>query len=326
MTGPVQTVASPSKLSPSRIKDFEQCPKLFHFKSLGLTTPPTQATARGTLVHYVFERIFDHPRSERDVTTALEYLEPAWQMMTDPYRVRSGQEGPQEVALRDSEKCWHEHLDRDASGCRRKLRDADQYRALIPKGEERAFLDSCAEAVRGWYRMESPAKFDPSEREFYVTAQIAGVDLHGYIDRLDRIVTDGGTVRYYVTDYKTGKPPSERFADEAFFQLEVYALLVEKALGVKTHQLRLVYVREGRPDAVLTRQVTPALLKKTTAKLTRVAKEIREAATSGVWPTRKQTLCGWCVFQNVCPAFEPDVEGLTTAEIAARTGAVLPEM
>jgi putative RecB family exonuclease len=292
---------------------------------MGLTTPPTQATAKGTLVHYVLERIFDHPRSERGVGVALGYVGPAWQMMIDPFKERTGEEDVFEVALRDHESCWAEFADGETSATRRKVRDAEQYRGLIPVGDVDEFLTSCADAVRGWYRMESPGKFDPAEREFYVAAKVAGVDLHGYIDRLDRVVSDDGTVRFYVTDYKTGKPPSERFADEAFFQLEVYALLVEKVMGVRTHQLRLVYVREGRPDAVLTRRATPAMLKGTSAKLTRVAKEIQEATTSGHWPTKKQTLCGWCVFQNACPAFDPDAKDLTVAEIAARSGALLPE-
>jgi RecB family exonuclease len=316
---------SPARLSPSRIKDFEQCPKLFHFKSLGLSTPPTIATAKGTLVHYALERIFDHPRSQRDVATALGYIEPAWRMMTEPFVERNGSEDAYETGLRDSEKAWAEFAQPGAPSTERRLRDADQYRKLVTPEELPAFIAACEEAVRGWFRMETPSKFDPAEREFYVAAKVAGVELHGYIDRLDRVVSADGTARYYVSDYKTGKPPSQRFADEAFFQLEVYALLVDRLLGVHTHQLRLVYVREGRPDAVLTRTVTPGMLKRTTAKITRVAKEISQATEDGVWPTKKQTLCGWCVFQNACPAFEAGTETLTPREIAERTGAILQE-
>jgi putative RecB family exonuclease len=324
MSDAAQPLALPSRLSPSRIKDFEQCPKLFHFKLMGLSTPPTVATAKGTLAHYAFERIFDHPRSERTQETALSYVAPAWAMMTDPFKERTGEETVYETALRDSEKAWAEHQLDDASS-RRRLRDAGQYRTVVPAEEETEFLNTCEAAVRGWFRMENPSKFDPAEREFYVAAQIAGVDLHGYVDRLDRIVSEDGSTRYFVSDYKTGKPPSERFAGEAFFQLEVYALLVDRVLGVKTHQLRLIYVREGRPDAVLTRKVTPAVLKQTTAKLTRVWKDIQESHASGEWLTRKQTLCGWCNFQNACPAFEDGVAELTREEIAARTGTLLPE-
>ncbi len=320
-----QVATLPTRLSPSRIKDFEQCPKLFHFKAMGLSTPPTLATAKGTLAHYAFERIFDHPRSERDLATTLRYIRPAWALMTNPYAERSEVEDRFEISLREHEKAWAENAAVGESSTARRQRDATQYRQIIPAAEEEAFLMSCEEVVRGWFQMEKPSKFDPAEREFYVASRIAGVDIHGYIDRLDRIVASDGTTRYYVTDYKTGKPPSERFAGEAFFQLEVYALLVNQILGVSTHQLRLVYVREGRADAVLTRDVTPVMLKQTRTKIARVAKEIQLADKSGVWPTKKQTLCGWCAFQNACPAFEPGTEHLTVTEIAARTGALLPE-
>ena len=49
-------------LSPSRASDFMTCPMLYRFRVIDkLPSPPTQATARGTLVHAVLERLFDLP-------------------------------------------------------------------------------------------------------------------------------------------------------------------------------------------------------------------------------------------------------------------------
>lgn len=315
-------VKLPSRLSPSRIKDFVQCPKLFHFKLLGLSTPPTEATTKGTLAHHVFERIFDHPREERTVEIALEYLKPAWEMMLNPLIENNRVTNQKEIRLRDEARAWSHLHETGSDSAIRQQREADEYRSLISPEAEQTFLDGVESCIRGWFMMENPVKFDPMEREFYVASEIAGVNVHGYIDRLDRIETKTGP-RYYISDYKTGKPPGDRFQDEAFFQLAVYALLVEKQLGVRPYQLRLIYVREGRPNAVLTRSVSPALMAETKRKISSVWRDIQRAASEETWEPRKQTLCGWCFFQSVCPAYEPELSTLTRQEIAERTGARL---
>ena len=319
MNNPV-SVKLPSRLSPSRLKDYMQCPKLFYFKLLGLSTPGTEATSKGTLAHHVFERIFDNPRGGRSVEAALAYLLPAWNAMLDPMAVKDAALSVEEIRVRDANKLWREEHEVGSPSEARLLAEAADYRSIITAEKEPAFLAATEECVRGWFKMENPEKFDPEERELYVTAKVAGVDLHGYIDRLDKLTSTTGD-RYYISDYKTGRPPGEKFQDDAFFQLALYALLVEKTMGVRPFQLRLIYVREGRPDAVLVRNVTPTLLAATQKKITATWKEIKKSADSETWEPRKQTLCGWCFFQNVCPAYDPSASSLTVDEIAQRTGA-----
>ena len=49
-------------LSPSRAADFLTCPLLYRFRVVDrLPEAPSQAMARGTLVHAVLERLFDEP-------------------------------------------------------------------------------------------------------------------------------------------------------------------------------------------------------------------------------------------------------------------------
>src|SRR6516162_2740231 len=56
----------PSTLSPSRAADFMTCPLLYRFRVIDkIPEPPTSATARGTLVHTVLERLFDAPAAGR---------------------------------------------------------------------------------------------------------------------------------------------------------------------------------------------------------------------------------------------------------------------
>ena len=62
-------------LSPSRAKDFKQCPLLFRLRMVDrLDEPGALATHRGTLVHAVLERLYDLPAGERTVSAALGML------------------------------------------------------------------------------------------------------------------------------------------------------------------------------------------------------------------------------------------------------------
>ena len=64
-----------SALSPSRASDFMACPMLYRFRVIDkLPSPPTPATARGTLVHAVLERLFDLPAGERTDASAQDEI------------------------------------------------------------------------------------------------------------------------------------------------------------------------------------------------------------------------------------------------------------
>lgn len=316
-----ESLGLPSKLSPSRLKDFMQCPRLFYYKAiLRLSSPPTEATARGTAAHYAFEHIFNHPQGERTPEIAVAYVRPAWRVMTEPRVARAEVEPDSpEWKLREAEKAWAELYDEESGDWKRKLASAADYRALLEAGsaEEEAFLSSAEAVVQSWFEMENPNKFTPVAREKYVMAKVGSALLHGFIDRLDDITGPRGR-KVYVSDYKTGKMPKPRYEDDAFFQLEVYALLMKLAHGEDVSQLRLIYVKEGRKDAVLSRPVTEQMLKKTRAKIDGAVRAIEAAHKADDWAPRKQVLCDWCFFKNVCPAHNPELDGLLPEEIERR--------
>lgn len=300
----------PERLSPSRVKDYMQCPKLFYFKSvLGISTPATSATLRGNLAHTAFELVFDRPRGERGPEHALAYATAALEVELDPFGVAHDDEyrapvirsyGLDSELDEESKSSWEE-------------RSAAAIEIVGSEGLEK-FKDDLHATVRGWYGLETPGRFDPEARELHVMAEMFGVTVHGYIDRLDTIKTSSGEQRF-VSDYKTGRMPSPRFEDEAFFQLQVYALLLARSSGVKVDVLRLLYTSEGSQKGVLSRRVDEEMLSVTEAKLKAVWKGMRGNAATGVWPTRRQRLCDWCHFKPVCPEFSPELEGLLPEEI-----------
>jgi len=133
------------------------CPLLYRFRVIDrIPEPPTPATARGTLVHAVLERLFDRPPAERTPAVAAAMLEPEW------VRLCEGNEG---------------------------------LAALFSEAEQRGqFITDAHSALAGYFRLEDPRRLEPAEREWYVEAALpSGLKLRGYVDRLD--VSAAGDIR-----------------------------------------------------------------------------------------------------------------------------------
>jgi putative RecB family exonuclease len=194
----------PATLSPSRASDFMTCPLLYRFRVIDrIPEPPTPATARGTLVHAVLERLFDQPAAERTPTVAAGLVEPEWA------RLREGDTGLAELFAPDDEDARSRFL-------------ADAHGALT-----------------GYFRLEDPRRLEPAQREWYVEAELpSGLRLRGYIDRVD--ASPAGDLR--VVDYKTGKVPLEAYEASALFQMKFYALVLWKLRGVIPRVLQLMYL------------------------------------------------------------------------------------
>lgn len=193
-------------LSPSRAKDFQQCPLLFRLRTVDrLPEPGSLATHKGTLVHAVLEQLYDLPARERTPQAALGLLPGRWQAHQQAH--------PEVMELFDTEHPLEE------------------------------WMDQARELVSAYFRMENPQRLEPAERELFVHARTrTGLALRGFVDRLD--VAPGGAVR--VVDYKTGRSPSPRFQEEALFQMRFYALVLWRMRGTLPRRLQLVYLKDGR--------------------------------------------------------------------------------
>lgn len=160
--GPAATNEPPREarrpgLSPSRANDYMQCPLLFRFRVIDrLPEPPSEAAARGTLVHSVLERLYDAPAAERRLDAARAMLPEAWE----------------------------------------ELQAADpRYAELFTSSEEvTAWLSSAGDLVGTYFTLEDPTRLEPRERELYVETELDGGPLlRGIVDRLD--VAPGGEMR-----------------------------------------------------------------------------------------------------------------------------------
>jgi putative RecB family exonuclease len=147
----------PLALSPSRAADFMTCPLLYRFRVIDrIPEPPTPATARGTLVHAVLERLFDRPAPARTPEAAREMLGSEWERLS--------------------------------------AADAGMAALFSDDSERARFVAEAAAALDGYFTLEDPRRLEPAQREWYVEAELdSGLRLRGYIDRLD--MTPAGDMR-----------------------------------------------------------------------------------------------------------------------------------
>lgn len=144
-------------LSPSRAADFLTCPLLYRFRVLDrLPEAPSQAMARGTLVHAILERLFDEPATGRSPQVATQLIEPEWDRLVAAEPELAG---------------------------------------LFADEQERAdWLIQVRTMLDRYFTLEDPTRLEPAHRELRVQAVLAsGLRLRGYIDRLD--ISANGEVR-----------------------------------------------------------------------------------------------------------------------------------
>ena len=141
-------------LSPGRASDFMTCPMLYRFRVIDkLPSPPTPATARGTLVHAVLERLFDLPMADRTLEAALGLVPQEWERLVT--------EEPDMLDL---------------------LAEHD--------GRTDEWFEGAGALLETWFGLEDPTRLEPAERELYVETELDGLVLRGYVDRLD-VAPDG---------------------------------------------------------------------------------------------------------------------------------------
>ena len=178
------------------------------------------------------------------------------------------------------------------------LRTSDEYSELFDdQDDERSWgVDSLA-VLANYFSLENPAQIDPFDRELDMLEALDDIKIRGILDRIDERA-DGQLV---ITDYKTGRAPPERYALSAFFALKIYALLIRNRLGRTPVELRLLYLGNATMYRI---PIDDTALDGMERQLKALWGAINRAIERSQFPPRTSALCGWCSFQNICPAFE----------------------
>lgn len=267
-----------------------QCPLLYRFRVVDrLPEPPSVAAARGTLVHAALERVFDLPAVERTPEATIALLPTEWARLVE--------EEPELASLvADIDRVEPSpETDPDKPGPASGHESGPETGASSGAAlDEAAWFAEAARFVRTWFTLEDPTRLEPAERELYVEAEVDGLVMRGYVDRLD-VASDG---RLRVVDYKTGRSPSEAWEGKALFQMKFYALVLWRTRGVIPTLLQLVYLRDGQ---ILRYAPEERELLATERKVRALWAAIETAAENGDWRPRRSRLCDWCHHKNLCP-------------------------
>lgn len=141
-------------LSPSRANDFAQCPLLFRYRVVDrLPEPPSEAAARGTLVHAVLEKLYDAPAGERTLDLARSMLPTQWDALQEAH--------------------------------------PDYSTLFTQSADVNPWLGTAGALLGTYFTLEDPNRLEPAARELFVESQLDGGPLlRGIVDRLD-VAPDG---------------------------------------------------------------------------------------------------------------------------------------
>jgi putative RecB family exonuclease len=106
-----------------------------------------------------------------------------------------------------------------------------------------------------------------------------------------------------VTDYKTGRAPSQNFEKKSLSGVHFYAFLCEAVFGQIPAAVRLMYLRSGE---VITATPTSQSTRFLTTRTNAVWKAVATACERDDFRPRPSTLCSYCAYQRWCPAFGGD--------------------
>ena len=167
------------------------------------------------------------------------------------------------------------------------------YRSLALDDEaSRNFRWNGWRAIEGLWDLEDPRQVKIAATEQDVRVEINGVPFRGIIDRVDE--TDEGLV---VTDYKSGKAPSERFSSNYATQMLLYAAALTELEGRKPAKAQLLYLGQK----VVEVEITDENLAEAVEELRATWLAIMESCITQEFEASTGPLCGWCPFVAECP-------------------------
>lgn len=186
----------PQSLSPSRLSDFQTCPRRYQHASIErLPQPASYATAKGRFIHYLFENLFLLEADQRTIGKAREYVTPAIDViLTDDVRLDIG------------------------------LDDAMLARLL---SETEAIL------LR-YFQMEDPTKVTSEGVELRLGVDVNDTPLYGILDRLDRDPDGSLTIVDYKTGALPNRNyDSKTFANTELYAALCEAKLGERPTTIR---------------------------------------------------------------------------------------------
>jgi putative RecB family exonuclease len=186
----------PRSLSPSRLSDFQTCPRRYQYASIErIPQPASYATAKGRFAHYVFEQLFNLAPAERTVERARQFVPAAVaEILTEDVRT--------DIAMDD---------------------------AMMNK-----LLHETEQIITTYFQMEDPTTVTSEGVELRLGATVDGAPLFGILDRLDRDEDGSLTIVDYKTGGLPNRNyDSQTFANAELYAALCEAELGEKPTKIR---------------------------------------------------------------------------------------------
>lgn len=177
-------------------------------------------------------------------------------------------------------------------------REPDYEALRLTADQAKSFRWKAWEAIAGLWALEEPDDTEVHATEHEVQVDIAGVPFRGIIDRVD-IVRDS----LVITDYKSGKAPSERFRNKPLKQVLLYAAAVQATFGRQPLGARLHYLGQR----TLSVRVTPSNLGAAVHELSSTWSSLIDDCERNEFAVSTGPLCAWCPFVGECPEGQQEV-------------------
>lgn len=154
-------------------------------------------------------------------------------------------------------------------------------------------------AIEGLWDLEDPRDVEVYATEEQVTVELAGVPFRGVVDRIE-VTADGMAV----SDYKSGRAPSSRFAAARMHQVMLYAAAVAELSGQQPAYARLMYLGQRTIETAVTTVATDDAV----AQLGATWTAISEACLQDAFEARPGPLCASCAYAPNCPEGQAETE------------------
>jgi putative RecB family exonuclease len=186
----------PRSLSPSRLSDFQACPRRYQYASVErIPQPASYATAKGRFAHFVFEQLFMLAPTERTIERARDFIPAAVEsILTEEVRI--------DIAM-------------DDAMMQRLLAETDHI-------------------ITTYFQMEDPTSIASEGVELRLGATVDGAPLFGILDRLDRDADGSLTIVDYKTGGLPNRNyDSQTFANAELYAALCEAELGEKPSKIR---------------------------------------------------------------------------------------------
>ena len=173
------------------------------------------------------------------------------------------------------------------------MSDSDDFRDLELSDEQsREFRWQAWRAIEGLWHLEDPAGVDVQATEQQVSVTLDGVPFRGVVDRVES-EPDG----LVISDYKSGRAPTARYAPGRLQQVLLYAAAIAAETGERPVRAQLLYLGQK----IVATDTTGFEIDGAVEQFKSTWDAIGDACQADDFSAQPGPLCDYCPYAELCP-------------------------